>query len=133
MLKRFDYECPAHGVFEETVEGYVGQQPCPRCGESAPKIMSATVIHTLETHFRGFRGDGTDNAFKPGEGSYRDENLTDKAGNAQTYSSLSERRRLLEKHGLYEKGPIEKNRRRRSQRPMYFTAKGSKRSQLGIN
>lgn len=132
MLKLRDFECePCQGTEEVLVEGDEGAN-CPVCDRPMTRIMSAPSVHTLETHMRGYRDD-SDGVWRPGHGEFLDENLCDKAGNPQTYSSLSEKRKLLEKHGKFEKGPKPKNLKKRSERPMMFTGGGSKRSQLGIN
>lgn len=132
MLKRFSYLCDQHGEFDELVEGYVGQSPCPRCGANSPKILSCPSIHTLSTHFKGFRGDSAEEQFVPGYGGYRDINLCDaKTGEPQTYSSLSEKKKLLEANGLFEKGPAKDNfAKPRNKRTMRFTGVGAKTSQV---
>lgn len=133
MLKIHDYECEHCDVrWEQLVEEHevVG---CGRCGDEAKKIMSAPAIHTLETHMRGYRGDGAEDAYTPAHG-FRDPNLTDEHGKPVVYSSLKEKNALLKKHGLEIKDSSRDwTKQKRSKRPMRFTKEGRKTSQLGVN
>ena len=136
MLKIFQWSCPAGcGEFEAITEGSE-LASCPECSlADCNKIITAPAIHTLESHFRGMRGDSADEQFVPGHGGYRDLNLCDKkTGEPLVYNSLKEKRELLKKNGLFEKGPAKDPQHiRRSKRRMLFTREGKKTSQLGVN
>lgn len=78
---------------------------------------------------RGFHNEGSDGHYNPAFGEFRDENIVDrKTGKAATYSSPKEKEKALEAHGLFQKEP---KRKRRTERPMFFTSGTNKRSQLG--
>jgi hypothetical protein len=46
-LIMFDFECPAHGRFEDLVYPDVRQALCPRCGLTAPRQLSAFRINHM--------------------------------------------------------------------------------------
>ena len=43
----FDFDCPTHGLFEELVNSAVKQIPCPRCGRTSERQLSAPHIDRL--------------------------------------------------------------------------------------
>jgi hypothetical protein len=40
----FDFECPAHGLFEDMVHPEIRQALCPKCGLTAPRQLSSFRI-----------------------------------------------------------------------------------------
>lgn len=43
----FDFECPAHGRFEDLVYPDIRQALCPRCGLTAPRQLSSFRINHM--------------------------------------------------------------------------------------
>lgn len=44
----FDFECPEHGLFEDLVNPDIRQAPCPRCGLTASRQLSAARIDHMK-------------------------------------------------------------------------------------
>lgn len=110
-LRSYDYSCQC-GVHESVIVEYEERDnwSCDECGEGG-RLMCAPVVHTLETHMRGYKGDGIRNRdiegyWNPGFGEFVDENLTNPAtGDPIKYTSLADKRRKLKQANLYEKPP----------------------------
>ncbi len=49
----FDFECPSGHRFEELVKPDMRQAPCPECGESAQRQISAVRIDKLAMAVNG--------------------------------------------------------------------------------
>jgi putative FmdB family regulatory protein len=43
----YDFECPVHGLFEELVKSGIHQIPCPQCGRTSNRQISAVHIDRL--------------------------------------------------------------------------------------
>jgi len=110
-LRSYDYSCQC-GVHESVIVEYEERDDwsCDDCGEGE-RLMCAPVVQTLETHMRGYKGDGIRNSdiegyWNPGFGEFVDENLTNPAtGDPIKYTSLADKRRKLKQANLYEKPP----------------------------
>src|SRR5512139_4165204 len=134
MLKLADFECPECGDVQEVMYDHreTGSVMCQECDKPCDKLMSAPAIHTLETHFRGYRGDHDKRSgaghWSPASGEFIDENLCDKkTGKPLAYKSLREKDRLLEQQGLYARGEAkDRFQQRQSKRPMIFSGVGKK-------
>ena len=141
-LKLADFECPeCHRVEELLYDNREETKPlCGECHVECTKLMGRPAIHTLETHFRGYRGQDYDRRngaghWSPASGEFIDENLCNrKTGEPLRYKSLREKERLLQEQKLFAKGDKETHRdtftKRRAKRPMYFSGVGKKTSQF---
>lgn len=108
----YEWECPSGHVSTEVrkIERRDDLKLCPACNLDMHRVPSIPVVQTLSTHLKGFEG------YNPAHGGYVDPNLFDrKTGKHEVVTSLKHKQQLLQKHGLFEKGPSDARKRRERQ------------------